>query len=107
MGVTEIATLRAIEGAGDAFASAVPNALAVLEASEGCHAAVGYRCVERPDEFVFMMRWASIEAHERFRASPRFARYRATLAGVLDVVTGYAHYDTVGRSSPVVGGVNP
>jgi hypothetical protein len=39
-----------------------------------------------------MIVWDSVEAHQAFRASEDFPRYRGELAGVLDAVTGYAHY---------------
>jgi heme-degrading monooxygenase HmoA len=92
MSVVEIAQLRAVTGREDEFERALPRALGVISRDPGCRGTSSYRCIERANEFTLMIVWDSVEAHQAFRASEDFPRYRGELAGVLDAVTGYAHY---------------
>jgi quinol monooxygenase YgiN len=78
MSIVELATMRAKPGHADDMAKALPAALAVIAAAEGCLEARALRCVERPDEFVVRNRWVSVVAHEAFRDAPEFSKYRAT-----------------------------
>jgi quinol monooxygenase YgiN len=96
MSVVEMATLRALEGREAQLESAIPEGLDVIREDEGCLGATAYRCVERPREFVLAIIWASVEAHEAFRAGDGLPRYRAKLAGGLDEVIGFAHFAELG-----------
>ena len=93
MSIIENARLRAKAGHEDAMASALPAALALLRAAENCHEASALRCIERPDEFMFVVRWTEVQSHLDFRDTPEFADYRATFSEHLDEVIGFAHYD--------------
>lgn len=98
MSVLEYARLRVSNA--ETMEGALQPALAVLAAGVGCLGAEGYRCIERPDEFVFAVRWESVAAHEAFRASPQFGAYRSHLQDLLIGVPEYAHYVLVGRAVP-------
>jgi quinol monooxygenase YgiN len=93
MSIIELARLRAKAGQEDAMGAALPAAFAVLETAEGCLSASGLRCIERPDEFTFFIRWTDVEHHLRFRESAEFARYRGAFAEHLGEVVDFAHYD--------------
>ena len=93
MSIIENAHLRAKAGHADAMAGALPAALAVLRAAENCHEASALRCIERPDEFMFVIRWTDVQSHLNFREAPEFAEYRATFSEHLEEVIGFAHYD--------------
>ncbi|GEL21780.1 hypothetical protein PSU4_07340 [Pseudonocardia sulfidoxydans NBRC 16205] len=95
MSVLELATMRAREGHGDAMAEALPMALKVVAEAEGCLETGVLRCVERRDEFVLRMRWTEVAAHEAFRDSTDFPRYRAIFADHLAEVVGFAHYTEI------------
>lgn len=92
MSIIELAHLRAKAGQEDAMGAALPAAIAVLEAAEGCLGASALRCIERPDEFTFSVRWGQVEDHLAFREAGEFADYRATFSEHLDEVIGFAHY---------------
>jgi len=93
MSVIENALLRAKAGHEDAMSDALPAALAVLEAAKGCLGASALRCIERPDEFMFVVTWTEVQSHLDFRDAPEFADYRAKFSKHLDEVIGFAHYN--------------
>jgi quinol monooxygenase YgiN len=93
--VVEIATLRAHADRGDDLAAALPRAAAIINRDPRCHGSKIHRCIERPDEFILMIVWDSVEAHMEFRDTPEFQEYRGELAGPLDEVLGFAHYREV------------
>jgi quinol monooxygenase YgiN len=90
--VMEIAAVTCTENAGDKFEEAVKDAIAVLTNDPDCHAASSYRCLERPDEFVLMVEWTSLQAHVAFRAKPEFGEYRAHIAHLFAAPPTFAHY---------------
>jgi len=92
MSIIELAQLRAKAGREDAMSAALPDALAILETAPGCLAASALRCIERPDEFTFFVRWNAVQDHLDFREAPDFARYRATFSEHLEAVIGFAHH---------------
>jgi len=92
MSIIELAHLRAKAGEEEAMAAALPAAVAVLETAKGCLGASALRCIERPDEFTFSVRWLEVQDHLAFREASEFARYRATFSEHLDEVIGFAHY---------------
>jgi quinol monooxygenase YgiN len=92
MSIIELAHLRAKAGQEDAMGAALPAALAILEGAEGCLAASALRCIERPDEFTFFIRWVEVQDHLNFREAPAFASYRATFSDHLQEVIGFAHH---------------
>jgi quinol monooxygenase YgiN len=95
MSIIENAQLRAKAGHQDAMSEALPAALTILESAENCLSASALRCIERPDEFVFVIRWTDVQSHLNFREAPAFADYRATFSEHLDEVIGFAHYSEV------------
>jgi quinol monooxygenase YgiN len=90
--VVELATMRAKAGHADGMADALPAAMSVIAAADGCLGAAALRCIERPDEFVFRVRWVDVAAHEAFRTAPEFPTYRAKFSDHLGEVVGFAHY---------------
>ncbi|WP_158605688.1 putative quinol monooxygenase [Amycolatopsis panacis] len=95
MSIIELATMRAKAGRADDMGRALPVALSVIGEAEGCLAAAALRCVERPDEFVLRIQWVSVAAHEAFRETAEFAKYRAAFADHLGEVVGFAHYQVI------------
>ena len=101
MSVLELANVRTTDG--NAFASALEAALAVLRQQPACLGAEAHRCIERPDEFVVLVEWTSVEAHEEFRASENFQSYREPIGGLLDGHPSYAHFDPSDGASAAAG----
>lgn len=95
--VLEIATVNCKPGQGAEFERAIPNALAVIAEDKQCLSANAKRCVERPEEFVLLIEWTSIESHTAFRQGPQFAMYRDHIAHLVTEPTTFAHYIPVGE----------
>jgi heme-degrading monooxygenase HmoA len=78
--VIEVADIQIAPGAEDAFTDAYRGVREVLVSTPGCRSARMTRCIESPSRFVLLVEWDSVEAHEEnFRASDRFATWRAAL----------------------------
>jgi heme-degrading monooxygenase HmoA len=70
--------LEITPGAEDAFADAYRQVRHEVAGTPGCRSVRLTRGIESPSRFVLMVEWDSVEAHEQnFRASDRFARWRA------------------------------
>jgi heme-degrading monooxygenase HmoA len=92
MSIVEIATIRAHSGRGDELETALPRAVAIIKSDPGYRSAQIHRCIERPDDFVLMIVWESVEAHMAFRDKPGFKAYRQEMAGPFEQVVEFAHY---------------
>lgn len=81
--VKEIATFTAQPGRADALAAGLRAAMAVIRASDGCRSIRLSRNVEDSDSFMYEIEWETLEHHTAtFRGGPRFAEYRAHIAGL-------------------------
>ncbi|MCW2499060.1 MAG: antibiotic biosynthesis monooxygenase [Frankiales bacterium] len=78
--VLEVALFDVRPGAEQAFAQAYAQARPLLAQSEGCRSVRMTQGVETPTRFVLLVEWDSLDAHELFRASPRFGEWRALVA---------------------------
>ncbi len=78
--VLEVADIDITPGAEDAFIAAYRTVRDVLAGTRGCRSVRMTRGVESPARFVLLVEWDSVQAHEQnFRASPRFAQWRAAI----------------------------
>ena len=78
--VLEVALIDVVTGQEDEFAAAYAKGHAVLVGTPGCRSVRMTRGVETPDRFVLLVEWDSVEAHEEnFRATERFAQWRALI----------------------------
>jgi quinol monooxygenase YgiN len=93
--ITEIAELRA--GDGDLMEQRLPAALAAMSKHPACEAVVGYRSVEKPDVFVLVIKWTSIDAHVGWRDSAERREYRAAIAELLVGSPSFSHYNIVAQ----------
>ncbi|GAA2516782.1 antibiotic biosynthesis monooxygenase family protein [Pilimelia columellifera] len=74
----EIARFEIIAGREDEFADGYRRARPLLTESPGCLSARMTRGVETPSQFVLLVEWESIAAHEvGFRSTERFTQWRA------------------------------
>jgi len=72
--------LEITPGSEEAFADAYRKVRHEVAETEGCRSVRLTRGVESPSRFVLLVEWDSVEAHEvNFRASDRFARWRAAI----------------------------
>lgn len=79
--VTEIARIDVKPGSADAFLTAAEQAVTLFRAAEGCSAIRIDRSYEQPDRFWLFVEWTDVAAHEAFRRTELFARWRALVGG--------------------------
>lgn len=59
------------------------------------------RCVERPDEYVLLVRWQSLEDHETgFRQSSQYREWRRLLHHFYEPFPTVSHYKRVHGNEP-------
>lgn len=77
--VLEVALIDVTAGSEDAFAAAYAQAATLVAQTTGCRSMRMTRGIETPTRFVLLVEWDSVEAHEQFRTSDRFAGWRALI----------------------------
>lgn len=80
--VIEVADFQITPGAEEEFVEAYLGVRELLSGTPGCRSVRMTRSIESPSRFVLLVEWDSVEAHEQnFRASERFAPWRAAIGG--------------------------
>lgn len=74
--VLEVARIDVTPGAEEAFTAAYRQAQDLVAQTPGCRSMRMTRGIERPSAFLLLVEWDSVEAHEAFRSSDRFPRWR-------------------------------
>lgn len=78
--ITEHGILQVKRGQSAAFEAAMAEALPLIAASPGFQGIDVLPCIETPDRYLLLVRWDSVEAHEKgFRGSDRYAPWKALL----------------------------
>lgn len=91
--VLEVAPLRIVAGREAAFEDAFGVARSIIASMPGCRAHALHRCLERPGEYLLLVEWDSLEAHEQgFRGSPRYLEWKALLHAFYDPFPTVSHY---------------
>lgn len=76
--VLEVALIDVTDA--DGFTAAFLGARQLVSDTPGCRSVRMTHGIEDPLRFVLMVEWDSVQAHEEnFRASPRFADWRAAI----------------------------
>ncbi len=99
--VLEVAPLRIRSGQGSAFEAAFSVAQAIIASMPGYQSHELQRCLEHPGEYLLLVRWDSLEAHEvGFRRSPQYQDWKALLHHFYDPFPTVLHYEPVSGMSP-------
>lgn len=77
--VLEVARFDVLPGHEEAFRTAYAQARHLPAATPGCRSMRMTQGVETPTRFVLLIEWDSVAAHEVFRRSDRFPRWRALI----------------------------
>ena len=94
--ILEVAPLRIREGQSPEFESSFRRAQEIIASVPGYISHELQRCIERQDEYVLLVRWESIEAHEvNFRGSPEYQQWKALLHHYYDPFPTVLHYEVV------------
>ncbi|MGI8880906.1 MAG: antibiotic biosynthesis monooxygenase family protein [Jatrophihabitans sp.] len=94
--VLEVGIIDVHEGAEAQFATAYRGAREVLAGTPGVHSVRMTQGIERPTRYVLLVEWESVEAHEQnFRATGRFAQWRAAIGSYFAQPPLVEHYEDV------------
>ena len=97
--ILEAANLTVRPGQADAFESAFHEAQLIISAMPGYRSHELQRCIEREGEYLLLVRWDSVAAHEEgFRKSPEYQKWRALLHHFYDPFPSVFHYEQVAGS---------
>jgi heme-degrading monooxygenase HmoA len=94
--ILEVAPLSVRAGAEAQFETAFREAQAIIASMPGYLSHELQRCLERPNEYVLLVRWATLEAHEAgFRRSSEYAEWKRLLHHFYDPFPVVSHYRLV------------
>lgn len=100
--ILEVAPLHLRAGQEAAFEAAFGQAQGIIASMPGYISHELQRCVERPGEYLLLVRWQSLEAHEiGFRQSPGYPEWKALLHHFYDPFPVVSHYAPVAALKPV------
>ena len=99
--VLEAAPLSVRPGQEAAFEAAFREAQAIIAASPGYRGHELQRCVERPGEYLLIVRWRTLEDHTvRFRQSAAYQDWKRLLHHFYDPFPVVSHYRAVAGVPP-------
>jgi heme-degrading monooxygenase HmoA len=91
--ILEAAILNIKSGQGKAFETALREALPFIEATPGFLGIEVRPCVEKPDQYLLLVSWETLEDHTiGFRESDRFPKWRAALHHFYEPFPTVLHY---------------
>jgi heme-degrading monooxygenase HmoA len=94
--ILEVAPLHIRSGRAAEFEAAFASAQRIIALMPGYLSHELQRCVERPDEYVLLVRWESVEAHEiGFRGSPQYQEWKRLLHHFYEPFPVVSHYQPV------------
>lgn len=97
--VLEHPLLPVVPGREDEFEKAFTEAKQIIASSPGFLGLSLSRGVERPSEYLLLVEWESVEAHEvGFRSSPADNRWRALLHEFYEPFPVVSHFALVART---------
>lgn len=94
--ILEAAPLCVKPGQSEAFEAAFREAQAIISSMPGYRSHELQRCLEREGQYLLLVRWDSVAAHEEgFRKSPGYRRWRELLHHFYDPFPTVLHYEQV------------
>jgi heme-degrading monooxygenase HmoA len=94
--ILEAASLSVKPGRSNAFESAFREAQRIISAMPGYRSHELQRCLEREGQYLLLVRWESVAAHEEgFRKSAQYQQWRKLLHHFYDPFPTVLHYEQV------------
>jgi heme-degrading monooxygenase HmoA len=94
--ILEAALLQVRPGKSTAFEAAFREAQTIISSMPGYRSHELQRCLEREGQYLLLVRWDSVAAHEEgFRKSPQYERWRQLLHHFYDPFPSVYHYEVV------------
>ncbi|MCX7174113.1 MAG: antibiotic biosynthesis monooxygenase [Proteobacteria bacterium] len=102
--ITEAAPLHVRAGQAAEFEAAFLIAQSIIASMPGYLSHELQRCLERPDEYLLLVRWETLAAHETgFRKSPQYQEWKRLLHHFYEPFPVVSHFEQV----PGVAGSRP
>lgn len=94
--ILEMAVLNVIGGKGKEFLNAFSKAKKIIEKARGCISCELQRCIEKPDQYVLLIKWDKLEDHtEGFRQSPEYQEWKKLLHHFYNPFPDIKHYELI------------
>jgi heme-degrading monooxygenase HmoA len=94
--ILEAASLSVKPGQSNAFEAAFGEARKIIASMPGYRSHELQRCLEREGQYLLLVRWDSVAAHEEgFRKSPEYQQWRKLLHHFYDPFPTVLHYEEV------------
>lgn len=94
--ILEVAPLQVRAGQGAAFEAAFGTAQRLIARMPGYLSHELHRCLERPNEYILLVRWVSVQSHEiGFRGSPEYQEWKRLLHHFYEPFPVVSHYAAV------------
>ena len=94
--ILEAAQLSVKPGQHDAFEASFREAQRIISSMPGYRSHQLQRCIEREGQYLLLVEWDSVDAHEvGFRKSPRYQEWRRLLHHFYDPFPTVLHYEQV------------
>ena len=94
--ILEVAPLSVRSGQESAFEAAFLQAQKIISTMPGYLGHELQRCIERPGEYILLVRWQTLEDHEiGFRKSPQYQEWKAHLHHFYEPFPVVSHYAPV------------
>ncbi|MBL0076202.1 MAG: antibiotic biosynthesis monooxygenase [Rhodocyclaceae bacterium] len=94
--ILEVAPLQIRAGQSAKFELAFAHAQQIIEAMPGYLSHSLQRCIERDNEYILLVEWDTLAAHEiGFRGSPQYQQWKALLHHFYEPMPRVSHYAAV------------
>lgn len=94
--ILEVAPLHIRAGQAGEFELAFAQAQQIIAAMPGYLSHTLQRCIERDNEYLLLVEWDTLTAHEiGFRGSPKYQHWKALLHHFYEPFPTVSHYETV------------
>lgn len=98
--ILEVAPLRVRPGLEGEFEAAFLQAQRIISSMRGFVSHELQRCIERPNEYILLVVWRSLEDHEvGFRQSSDYQEWKRSLHHFYDPLPVVSHYQPVRGAS--------
>ena len=96
MGILEVAILDIKSGQQTEFESAFAQAREIISSMEGYLSHQLQRCLEKPDRYILLVTWETLEHHTKgFRLSKEYRQWKSLLHHFYDPFPEVEHYQPV------------
>ena len=94
--ILEVAILDVRLGQAPEFESAFSEAQTIISSMEGYISHELHRCLEKPDRYIFLVNWETLEDHTQgFRGSAQYQEWKRLLHHFYDPFPEVEHYQLI------------